>query len=65
MSDDFIRVLAEQAYRYHLLVKALRVSGHLPPQEPDSLWNAGEFEKFLEDFQGNYFPASLRRSGES
>jgi hypothetical protein len=64
--EDFIQALAKQAYRHTLLVKALRASGHLRPQEPDSLWNEEEFAGFLKIFR-DYFSARRkpRESGES
>jgi hypothetical protein len=70
-NEDVIRVLAKQAYRHRLLVKALRSGGYLRPDQPDSLWDAEEFEGFLKIFRANYFPGQPRRirkpreSGES
>lgn len=62
--EDFIRGLAKQAYRHQLLVKALRESGHLRPEEPDSLWDADEFKNFLRIFRLNY-TKDLPKAGES
>ena len=64
-SEDVVRVLVKQAYRHHLLVKALRASGHLRPEEPDSLWDAEEFESFSNLFRANYLSGRPRRSKES
>jgi hypothetical protein len=64
-NEDLIRLLAKQAYRHQLLVKALHASGHLRPQEPDSLWDAEEFKAFLNIFRGNYFSGKIRKSGDS
>lgn len=57
--EDFIRVLAQQSYSFHLLVKVMRERELLKPGEPMNLWNEQEFEKFLVDFRGNYFPSTL------
>lgn len=62
--EDLIKALAKQAYRHALLVKALRASGHLRPQEPDSLWNDEEFAGFLKIFHG-YFSGTRGKPGES
>ncbi len=62
--EDLIRGLAKQAYRQHLLIKALRAGGHLRPEEPDSLWNADEFKSFLQVFRLNY-SKDLPKAGES
>lgn len=62
--EDFIRGLAKQAYRHQLLIKALRASGHLRPEEPDSLWDADEFKNFLRVFRLNY-TKDLPKAGES
>jgi hypothetical protein len=50
-TEDVIRALAKQAYRYELLVKALRARGHLGAREPESLENAEEFDSFLKVFR--------------
>lgn len=62
--EEFIQVLAKQAYRHSLLVKALRAKGHLGPHEPDSLWDQEEFAGFLKIFR-TYFSESRRKPGES
>ncbi len=64
-NEDLIRVLAKQAYRHHLLVKALRAGGYLQPDQPDSLWDAEEFEGFLKIFSANYFPGQRRPARKS
>ena len=56
MKEDMIRAIAEQAYSMHLLVKTLRERGVLGEGEPMKAWNNADFEKFLRDFSGNYFP---------
>ena len=61
--EDLIRGLAKQAYRQQLLIKALRASGYLRPEEPDSLWDAEEFRGFLRIFRLNY--RELPKAGES
>jgi hypothetical protein len=48
-----------------LLVKALHASGHLGPEEPDSLFDAEDFKAFLTIFRGNYFSGKSRKSGDS
>ena len=55
--EDSVRVLAEQSYSFHLLVKILIERNILKPGEPMDRWNDAEFEKFLLDFRGNYFPS--------
>jgi hypothetical protein len=64
--DDLIRALAKQAYKYELLVKALRARGYLGPEEPDCFANEEDFDGFARIFQ-LYFTGTLRRteSGES
>jgi len=57
--EDLIRLLAEQTYRYHLLVKTLREHKYLKAGEPESGWSDKEFQEFLKDFRGAYFPGSL------
>jgi hypothetical protein len=57
--EDVIRVLAEQSYSFHLLVKQLRESGYLKLGEPMNAWSDAEFEHFLADFRGNYFPGVI------
>ncbi len=64
-NKDLIRVLAKQAYRHHLLVKALRAGGYLGSDQPDSLWDAEEFEGFLKMFSANYFPGQPRQARKS
>jgi hypothetical protein len=62
--EEFIQALAKQAYRHQLLVRALRASGHIRPQEPDSLWDAEEFKDFLSIFR-RYFSGKPSKTGES
>ena len=50
-TDDLVRALAKQAYKYELLVKALRARGHLGAREPESLEKAEEFDSFLKVFR--------------
>ena len=64
-NEDWIRVLARQAYRHHLLVKALRAGGYLQPDQPDSLWDAEEFDGFLKIFSANYFSGQRRPARKS
>jgi hypothetical protein len=64
-NEDLIRLLAKQAYRHQLLVKALHASGHLGPEEPDSLFDAEDFKAFLTIFRGNYFSGKSRKPGDS
>lgn len=54
--EDFIRVMAEQSYSFHLLVKTLRERGILQIGEPMNRWSQIEFDEFVRDFRGNYFP---------
>ena len=56
-NEDVVRAFAEQAYSFNLLVKMLRERGVLQPGELLNRWTSPEFEEFLKDFRGNYFPA--------
>lgn len=56
MKEDMIRAMAEQAYSMHLLVKTLRERGVLKEGEPIQSWKDAEFQEFLRDYAGNYFP---------
>ena len=64
--DLLIRVLAKQAYRHELLVKALRARGYLGACEPESLEDAQELNDFLKIFR-RYFTGKSHHSesGES
>ena len=56
MADEqTIRALGEQAYLFHLLVKALRERGQIAAGEPGQLWTQADFEEFLSDFRSRYF----------
>jgi hypothetical protein len=57
--EDFIRTMAEQSYMFQLLVRQLQTAGILQPGQPQAAWQREEFEKFLSDFRGNYFPGVL------
>jgi hypothetical protein len=62
--EDLIQALAKQAYRHQLLVKALRASGHLRPEEPESLGDADDFKDFLRIYRVS-FSGQHRKAGES
>ncbi len=55
MKEDLIHVLAEQAYRIHLLTKLLVEHGHLKHGEVDSHWDKEEHRRFVRDFYGTNF----------